>query len=577
MHNHSKLYKYIPLLEQVRSYSASYFKGDLNAGITVGIILIPQAMAYSVLAGLPPVYGLYASIVPLIIYAIFGSSRHLGMGPVAIISLLVVAGIGEIAEIGSTRFIQLAMLTAFGVGIFQLLMGVLRMGFIANFLSKPVLSGFTSAAALIIIASQMRSLFGMDLPGSARIHEVAAAMVQNIGDIDPITTVIGIGSIVIIAGLNQWKKAFPAALLVVILGILITFFWRLDDRGVSIVGDIPRGLPAFGIAEVSLTDLQLLFPLILVIALVSYIQSIAVAKAIATKHGYKMDPNQELIALGFAKFGGSFFQSFPTSGSFSRTALNDQAGGRTGIATIISAAVIALTLIFLTPLFYYMPNAVLAAIIIIAVARLFEIEEMTELWTTDKKDLTMLLITFFSTLALGIENGIAVGVVISLTVMIYSSTKPHSAELGRLGTTNNFRNINRYPEAETDNEILIFRFDSPLYFASVEHFRETIEELIEKKNDMLNLIILDASSIHMIDSTGLHMMKELIKDLKMRRISFYISGAIGPVRDKLKTSGIIKIMGEENFFFDVTDALKYSEGAGRNNRDGDYSPLQTNI
>lgn len=577
MQNDSNKYRYFPLLGQLRSYSASHFKGDLNAGITVGIILIPQAMAYSVLAGLPPVYGLYASIVPLIIYAFLGSSRHLGMGPVAIISLLIIAGIGELAEIGSGRFLQLTILTAFGVGIFQLLMGIMRMGFIANFLSKPVLSGFTSAAALIIIASQLRNLFGVELPGTTQVHEVAVAMIQSIGQIDPVTTIIGLGSLITIVAVNKWKETFPAALIVVILGTFITYLFRLDGMGVAIVGDIPRGLPSFGLTGINMADLQILFPTILVIALVSYVESIAVAKAIASKHGYKIDPNQELVALGFAKFGGAFFQSFPTAGSFSRTALNDQAGGRTGIATIISAGIIALTLIFLTPLFFYMPNAVLAAIIIIAVARLFDIREMIELWTIDIKDLAMLLITFFSTLALGIEEGIAVGVVISLTVLIYSSTKPHSAELGRLGSTNSYRNINRYPEAITNDEILIFRFDSPLYFASAEHFRDTMEELIEIKNDKLKLIILDASAINEIDSTGIHGMKELIKDLKLRRITFYISGAIGPVRDKLKASGIIEIMGEENFFFDVTDALTFFEGSEINNRDDSYSPIQTNI
>jgi len=245
----------MPLLGQLRTYSASHFKGDLNAGITVGIILIPQAMAYAVLAGLPPVYGLYASIVPLIIYALLGSSRHLGMGPVAIISLLIIAGIGEFAEIGSERFIHLAILTAFGVGIFQVLMGTLRMGFIANFLSKPVLSGFTSAAALIIIASQLRNLFGVDLPGTARVLEVAAAMVQNIGRIDPVTTIIGVGSLIILVGLNKWKSTFPAAIVVVILGTLITYLGRLDAVGVSIVGNIPGGLPAFQMAGINLDDL----------------------------------------------------------------------------------------------------------------------------------------------------------------------------------------------------------------------------------------------------------------------------------------------------------------------------------
>lgn len=571
----SKITRFIPILQWIHGYSSFQFKGDLNAGVTVGIMLIPQGMAYAVLAGLPPIYGLYASIVPLILYAIFGTSRQLAVGPVAMVSLLVVAGVGEIAEVGSDRFIQLAILTAFGVGLFQLLMGMFRMGFLINFLSHPVLSGFTSAAALIIGASQLKDLLGLDLPNTKYVHEIILAAIRQLPEVELFTALIGLGSIAAIILIRRWKPAFPSALVVVMLGTVFTAAFGLNQQGVSIVGEIPKGLPSFELWAFDLADIQAIVPTILVISLVGYMESIAVAKAIANKHGYKVDANQELIGLGIANLGGSLFQSYPTTGGFSRTAVNDQAGAQTGVASIISAVIIALTVLFLTPLFYYLPMAVLAAIIMVAVAGLFDVAEMKTLWKTDRRDLGMLAVTFVGTLALGIEEGIIVGVVISLAAVIYSSTKPHSTELGRLGSTQNYRNINRYKEAEVDDEVLIYRFDSQLYFANVEFFRDDLENHIQRKKKT-KLVIFDASAMNNIDSTGIHTLKKTIENLENRSVELYISGAIGPVRDKLKTSGIFDSMGTEKFFFDVGDAVSYFKKHGEEENVQLFSPNQTN-
>lgn len=546
------------------------------AGLTVAIMLIPQGMAYALLAGMPPVYGLYASIVPVLLYAVLGTSKQLAVGPVAMVSLLIVAGVGELADVGSDRFIHLAIMTALGVGTVQFLMGVFRMGFLVNFLSHPVLSGFTSAAALIIGASQISNLLGLDLERSKQVYDILIGLFQNLGNVNLITAAIGIGSVVSIMLLKKWKKTFPSALFVVVAGTLVTALFGLNNLGVSIVGNVPDGLPSFEMPGLSFSDFRQLLPIILVISLVSYMESIAVAKAIANKRGYKVDANQELIALGGANLGGAFFQSFPTTGGFSRTAVNDQSGARTTLASVITALLIGLTVLFLTPLFYYLPSAVLAAIIMVAVAGLFDAEEMIHLWTTDKKDLAMLSATFVATLLLGIEEGIGIGVLLSLTMVIYSSTKPHSAEVGRLGNTNNFRNVNRYPEARTDSEILIFRFDSNLYFANVEHFQESLNEKIEQRGDDLSLLILDASSIHSIDSTGVHTLKKLIEDLDEKQIKCYMAGVIGPVRDKLKTSGVTDAMGEENFFFDVANAVAYYKDSENDSLERNFSPLQTN-
>ncbi|MFO8064773.1 MAG: SulP family inorganic anion transporter [Spirochaetota bacterium] len=568
----------IPALSWIRHYSPSQLKGDLNAGLTVGIMLIPQGMAYAVLAGLPPIYGLYSSMVPLILYALFGTSRQLAVGPVAMVSLLVVAGAGELAEAGSARFIQLAIMTALGVGVLQLMMGLFRMGFLVNFLSHPVLSGFTSAAALIIGASQLKNLLGIDLPRTNYVHEIIVGVLRRASEIEPITAAIGIGSIALIIAIRTWKPTFPSALVVVVAGALLTGALGLDERGVAIVGEIPTGLPSFQLVAFSLDDVQQLLPMILVIALVGYMESIAVAKAIANKHGYKVDPNQELVALGVANIGGAFFQAYPTTGGFSRTAVNDQAGARTGMASLISAGIIGLTVVFLTPYFYYLPMSVLASVIIVAVAGLFDTHEMRELWKKDRRDLAMLATTFIATLSLGIEQGILVGVVLSLVVVIYSSAKPHSTELGRLGDSKTYRNITRYTDARVREDVLIYRFDSQLYFANVEFFRDDLEEHIAEKGQGLELVVLDASAMSSIDSTGVHSLKELIKDLAKRGIRFSIAGAIGPVRDKLKICGVVEEMGEDNFWFDVDEALQHFENHDYGEETpAAYSPLQSNV
>jgi SulP family sulfate permease len=307
-------------------------------------------------------------------------------------------------------------------------------------------------------------------------------------------------------------------------------------------------------------------------------ESIAVAKAIAKKEGYRIDPNQELVALGSANIGGAFFQSFPTTGGFSRTAVNAQSGANSTVASIISAGIVGLTVLFLTPLFYFLPKAVLAAIIVVAVAGLFNFKEMVYLWKTDTKDFVMLAVTFLATLILGIEEGIGIGVLLSLVLVIYSSTTPHSAELGRLGKTDKFRNVERYKKAIVEPEMLIFRFDSSLYFANSDHFTTRVNSLIEKRNSsVLSAFILDASAINYIDSTGIHALEKMHETLKEKNVTLMIAAAIGPVRDKLKRTGMTGKIGEENFFFDIDDAVQYCRERRESHQEGEFSPLQTNL
>ncbi|HAC16775.1 MAG TPA: sodium-independent anion transporter [Bacteroidetes bacterium] len=549
------LKKWVPIIQWLPQYEKTSLKGDLSAGLTVAVMLIPQGMAYSVLAGLPPVYGLYASIIPLIIYAIFGTSKQLAVGPVAMVGLIVFAGVSAFATPGSPEFIQLAILAALGVGVVQALMGFMRMGFLVNFLSHPVLSGFTSAAAIIIGASQLKSLLGIDMPGSLTVVETFGMTISKIGSANFYTAIIGVGSVIMIMLLKKWNKAFPSALAVVFLGTISVIVFGLNELGVRIVGEVPKGFPAFLTPSIDIDSLIKLLPMILVISLVGYMESIAIAKAIANRRKYKIDSNQELIGLGFANIVGSFFQSFPVTGGLSRTAVNDQAGAETPLAAILSAILIAITVVFLTPLFYYLPNSVLAAIIIVAVSSLFDIKAMKHLWNTDRLDLGLLTVTFLTTLFLGIEVGIGIGVILSLVIVIYNSTKPHFAELGQLEESDNYRNVERYKNAVIHEDVLIFRYDSPLYFASSNYFLDTTQKLIRNRATAPKLFVLDASSINFLDSTGLHALEELLKFLSSNGIEFSIVGAIGPVRDMLKKCGIMSHIGVNRFYFDVAEAV----------------------
>jgi len=566
--------KYIPILEWLPGYTKSQLKGDTSAGLTAGVMLIPQGMAYSMLAGLPPIYGLYASIVPLIIYAIFGTSRQLAVGPAAMVALLISAGVAKVADIGSDEFISFAILLAFMVGVLQLTLGLLRLGFLVNFLSKPVLSGFTSAAALMIGLSQLKHLFGFELTNSSYVYDIVGAAIQKIGQINLPTFILGAAAIVLILILKKVKRSIPGSLVVVILSIAAVYLLNLHEVGVIILKDVPEGLPAFKLPAANLESFKILLPTAFTIALVGFLQSIAVAKSIQSKQpGHRVQPNQELVAQGLSNIGGSFFQSFPTSGGFARTAVAIQAGAKTGMASIISAVLIALTLLFFTPLFYYLPNAILASVIMVAVFGLIDIKEVKHLWKSDKRDLAMLIITFLGTLFLGIEEGIIIGVVLSLLMIIFQTTRPHYAILGKMPGTKLYKNIERFTEAEQRDNILVFRLDARLYFANVDFFKDAVEEAIIDKGEKLELFVLDAASINSLDSSAIHALEEILIDCKGRKVKFVMTGVKGPVRDAIFRSGFIQDFGNDSFYLTVNEAVE-SFGRGESTNFGNMT-LQT--
>ncbi|MGB5188502.1 SulP family inorganic anion transporter [Robiginitalea sp.] len=553
------LKRYFPILDWLPRYEKQWLSGDLSAGITVGIMLIPQGMAYAMIAGLPPVFGLYAALVPQIVYALMGTSRQLAVGPVAMDSLLVASGLGALALSGLDEYIAMALFLALFMGGIQLLFGLLKMGFLVNFLSKPVISGFTSAAAIIIGLSQLKHLLGTDIEGSSQIHILLSNAFKTLGDTNLFTLGLGIAAIVVIRILKSFNRKFPGALVAVVLGVLAVYFLGLSSLGVRIVGEVPDGLPVLTLPALETSRISELFPIALTLALIAFMEAISVAKAVEEKRGENhVKANQELVALGASNIIGSLFQSYPTTGGFSRTAVNDQAGANTGLASLISSAVVGLTLLFLTPAFYYLPNAVLAAIIMVAVFGLIDLKYPATLWKNRKDEFVLLVFTFLLTLGLGIKEGILLGVLASLLLLVYRISKPHIAILGRIRDTSHFRNLDRFAtDAENPEDFLILRFDGQLFFGNKDYFLEQLQKQIAKKGEALQYVILNAEAVSYIDSTAVFMLRSLVRDLKKENIRFAVAGAIGPTRDILHTSGLLQDIGPENLYSNTNEAFTH--------------------
>ncbi len=571
------LKRYLPILQWLPDYKKSYLSGDISAGLTVGIMLIPQGMAYAMIAGLPPVFGLYAALVPQVIYAILGTSRQLAIGPVAMDSLLVASGLGALALSGIDEYIAMAIFLALFMGTIQFALGLLRMGFLVNFLSKPVISGFTSAAAIIIGLSQLKHLLGTPIERSSQVHILLKNAFATITDTNLITLGVGVLAIILISIIKKINKSIPAALIVVVLGILGIYFFGLNDMGVQIVGEVPSGLPEFKLPSIEHSRISELFPIALALALIAFMEAISVAKAVEEKHSnYEVDANQELIALGASNIVGSLFQSYPTTGGFSRTAINDQAGAKTGIAPIISALIVGLTLLFLTPLFYYLPNAVLAAIIMVAVFGLIDFKYPIQLFKNRRDEFFLLLATFLITLSVGIKEGILIGVLISLLLLVYRTSRPHIAILGRIRNTNYFKNVARFPEdTETFKEFLIVRFDAQLYFGNKDFFRKELLKHIEGEKNQIKYIILNAEAINYIDSSAVHMLRQIINELRDQRIKLVVAGAIGPTRDIFYSSKLIHDIGKENLFVKTYEAFEHCQSLSQKTTVEDKISLQS--
>ena len=547
---------FIPILNWLPDYKSEYLKDDFIAGVTVAVLLIPQGMAYALIAGLPPIYGLYAALTPQIIYAFLGTSRQLAVGPVAMDSLLVAAGLGALSIVDSNQYIQMAILLALTIGAIQFLLGLLKMGFIVNFLSKPVISGFTSAAAIIICINQLKHILGISISQSNKIHVFTSALMQSETPINLHSLIIGIVSIILLILIKGWSSKIPSALVVVVIGICWVTFTHQIQPSVAIVGNIPDGLPNFSFPPLKWEIIKELIPISLTIALVAFMEAISISKSIQEKHKtYEINPNQELLALGASNMIGSFFQSYPTTGGFSRTAVNNEAGAKTGVAALISALIVAIILTFFTDWFYYLPKSVLGAIIIVAVIKLIDYKYAIRLYKIRKDEFLVLLFTFIATLFIGITEGILFGIIFSFLLLVYRTSKPHYAFLGRIGSTNYFKNIKRFPdEVVLRDDLIILRFDAQLFFGNIHFFKKLVFDSLNKNPRKVKGFIINARSMNYIDSTAIEQLIDIIEKIQEKGIRVMLVGATGPTRDSVIKSKLINIVKKGNLFITSGDA-----------------------
>jgi SulP family sulfate permease len=569
------LSRWLPILSWAGRYQRSDLLSDLLAGLVVAIMLVPQGMAYALLAGLPPQVGLYASIVPLILYGLLGTSRSLAVGPVALTSLLVAASISPLADQGSPYYLVLALTLALMVGLIQLMMGLARLGSLVNFISHPVLSGFTSAAALIIGFSQLKTIMGLPMPNQDHLHEILTYAAAHLAETNWVTASIGLGGIAVLlyfktglaSQLARW--GVPAAwrvpiaksgpLVVVLAGILLVSWLNLDTRaGVQVVGVIQSGLPGFSLPAFDLPALRSLLPAALTISLVAFLESISVAKSLAAKNlarnrREKVDANQELVALGVANLGAAFTGGYPVTGGFSRSSVNFAVGASTGLASIITAGFVALTLLLFTPFFTHLPKALLGSIIVVAVLNLIDIRTLKTVWRYNKADAFSLVVTFASVLIFSIETGILVGVIATLGLYLWRTSRPHMAEVGRVEESEHFRNVLRHP-VQTCEHVLALRIDENLYFANTQVLETYLLNALADKPQVRHLVLI-CSAINFIDASALETLRIILTELNEAGIGFHLAEVKGPVMDRLQRIGFIDQIGVANVYLSTHQAM----------------------
>ncbi|MDB2554000.1 sulfate permease [Porticoccaceae bacterium] len=554
------LTKLFPGLLWLKDYQQGTFRSDLLSGLVIAFMLIPQGMGYALVAGLPPEYGLYACIFPPIVYALLGTSNKISMGPVALDSILIITGLSVLAEPGSERYLELAVLLTLMVAVLQLGLGLAKFGFIANFLSYPVIVGYTSAAALIIMGSQFETMLGVDVAGG-NIFVLLYQLFLQVPNWSWITLSIGILGMLIMTVPKKRFPVMPFPLFLLVFGMLASGIWELQAMGVDVVSSIPQGLPSFNLPNVSLSDLEALVPVAITVALMGYVGTMSICKSLENPTDkITTQPNLELIAVGAANLVGSLCRAFPVSASFSRSAAFREAGAKTQVSALFSSLFIGAAMLVVAPLFvsYPLPKVLLSAIIIVSVSGLFKYAEMKVLYAHNRREFYILLTTFLATLILGVQEGLLLGVSLSIMMMIYNTTSPHMTELGSIQNGKLYRNITRFTQAHIRDDVLIFRFDAPIYFANKDYFVSVLYRWI-KQRDMqaLQFVVLDAESINSLDSTGVIMLQQVIENLQKQGIQFYITNAIGPVRDTIKTSILSDYMTEKTMFSTINDAMVF--------------------
>lgn len=582
-----KLERYLPALGWLRDYRRGDLGSDLLAGVIVTIMLIPQSLAYALLAGLPPQVGLYASILPLVAYAAFGSSRTLAVGPVAVVSLMTAASVGKLAAPGSPEYLAAALALALLSGLFLLALGLARLGAIANLLSHPVISGFISASAVLIAVSQMKHILGVPVGGES-LAEILPSLAGNLGRLNLPTLAIGGAAIAFLfwvrgrlkplltrAGLGPRladfvAKAGPVA--AVIVGILAVRLLGLDAAGVAVVGEIPRGLPPLTLPAIDAELWLELLPAAALISLVGFVETVSVAETLAAKRRQRIDANQELVGLGAANLAAAVTGGYPVTGGFARSVVNFAAGAETPLAGVITAGLIAVTAAFLTPLFFFLPKAVLAATIVVAVLSLVDLGAIRRTWRYSKADFAAMAATIVTVLGVGVEAGILAGILLSIALFLWRTTRPHIAVVGQVPGSEHFRNVERHQVVESET-VLTIRVDESLYFANSRFLEERILQLVAARPRLAHVVLM-CPAVNFIDASALESLEAIADRLETAGVTLHLSEVKGPVMDRLKRSDFFEHLTGEVFLSQHTALQALDPEASERARSGSPAALK---
>ena len=563
----------VPLPEWLKTYQSQFIAGDITAGLIVTVMLIPQSLAYAMLAGLPPEIGLYASLLPMVAYALFGSSMTLAVGPVAVSSLMTASALIPLASQGSAEYVSLSILLALLSGVMLLAAGFLRLGFLAWFLSHPVISGFISGSAILIAIGQLKYLLGLQFSSSGVVSALNN-LGQHLHETNTTTAFLGLSAVVFLLFARNYlgpllkqigisakssdliTKLAPMAVVIVSTALVAIYGLDQTDK-VSIVGRVPGGLPSIGLPSIQWEQIHTLWLPALLISLVGFVESVSVGQSLALKRGQRIDPNRELVGIGAANVASALSGGFPVTGGFARSVVNFSAGAQTPAAGIVSAVLMAIVIAGLTDWFYYLPQAVLSATIIVAVTGLIDTRTLKEAWHYDKADAIALLLTFTGVIVFGVEEGIVIGVAMSLAVLVWRSSHPHMALVGRVPGTEHFRNIERH-QVDVFPGLIALRIDESIYFANSQLIAEKIESLLSE-HPATNCVLLILSAVNQLDTTALGMLTELEKTLAARNITLQFAEVKGPVQDRLQQTELGERMRDKIFLSTHQAFLDYQE------------------
>eukprot|EP01091_Cochliopodium_minus_P011594 TRINITY_DN3324_c0_g1_i1.p1 TRINITY_DN3324_c0_g1~~TRINITY_DN3324_c0_g1_i1.p1 ORF type:complete len:812 (-),score=174.28 TRINITY_DN3324_c0_g1_i1:36-2432(-) len=552
-----------PPLEWLGDYKKNFaenIKGDLVAGLTIGILLVPQGIAYVMIAGGPPVYGLYCGIAPLLVYCLFGTGRQTAMGPTAVVSLIIKQSLSPYAIPGSMEYARYAITLSFFAGIFQLIVGLLRLGFIANFLSFSLLSGFSTAGGLLILMTQFKYIFGVHPDASTNFYVGVYNFFKVIHESNPASIGLAVITIMILAGLKLGKKKWhwlafvPGPLIIVVMGIVLSVTLNFEEKGLIVLGSIPPGLPPAAVPPLLAKWTDFIAPGILV-GLISFMESYSIGSKFAEEFGYELKPSQEFVALGLGNMVGSFFSAYPTGGSFSRTAVNAGAGARSTISGILSSIIVMIALSLFTKILYHLPVANLGGIVFVALVGIMDFDVAISYLKRDKQDFLIWTVTFLVTLSISVQTGIICGLLVALGIVLVRIAFPSIVDLGRLPGTNTYRSVKMFPNALVNPKICVVRINSPIYYLNCNNVLRYFKRMQTRYKEMPRVIVVDWGPVTMIDGSGAEMLRSMIEYFKNLKITVLHAQVKGQVSIYLKDSGLADICGTKNFFWELNDAV----------------------